>query len=566
MGMEMNKKTTIFLLISMMIIFIKCQEMPSKPEFQNPLDPGTFSEKGDPFNLSVAMVNNYAELQWSSIDNESVVGYKIYRRRDDDDSFTNIHVLNSLDTTFVDSTLEAGYRFWYFVTAFDNSGRESTKTEVKAIAFDSSPIIFINNDEKYTSTRDVALTILSSNCTEMKISNTPEFSDAVWENFSTSKGWRLSDNEGEKSVYVKLRDVDGQIIGTVHDEIYLDQTNPTARFSMDPQTGYVRDGISLDASASSDNMCDKSELKIRWDWQNDGEYDTGWNFDKDTLIIFEREGVYTIKLLVQDGAGLQDSIAKELNISVPVMIYIEAGTFTMGSKAGLGDSDEHPEHSVYLDGYWIDTYEVTNEEYSKFLNAGNAEHYNNGMEIVNSNGIYSPVDNFQHHPVVSVTYRAAKAYASWAGKSLPTEAQWERAARGDGQELYPWGEKLEPNQANYWNSGDPYELGGVDYTTPVGFYNGLNRDGYITRDNSNEYGLYDMAGNVWEWCLDWYDADYYSIGSYSNPAGPATGTHRVIRGGSWADDPYYLRATSRSYRDPDVMRSNIGFRCVINDF
>jgi len=220
------------------------------------------------------------------------------------------------------------------------------------------------------------------------------------------------------------------------------------------------------------------------------------------------------------------------------MVLIPAGEFLMGSNDG--SSDKKPVHTVYLDAFYIDKYEVTNAQYKKFMDATGhkAPNYWNDSRF-----------NDPKQPVVGVSWYDAKAYADWAGKRLPTEAEWEKAARGGlvGKK-YPWGDKITHDDANYEGTG------GKDiwvYPSPVGSF------------APNGYGLYDMAGNVLEWCADWYDGNYYKVSPKENPKGPASGNWRVFRGGSWFDDVHnLLRVASRDNDVPTGMGDDVGFRCA----
>jgi formylglycine-generating enzyme required for sulfatase activity len=277
-----------------------------------------------------------------------------------------------------------------------------------------------------------------------------------------------------------------------------------------------------------------------------------------------KEGKITIYVKVRyaDNSISQPfSASVTLDLTSPPMIYIPAGEFTMGSNEG--DSDESPKHTVFLDGYWVDKYEVTNKQYASFLSAGNGAHYFALMKInKNNDGSFTAEVSYESQPVIYASYENAQAYAQWRGVSLPTEAQWEKAARGNDSRIYPWGNLLESNRANYWESGDLAEKGNIPYTSPAGYYNGTNWNGYQTKDSPSPYGVYDLAGNVWEWCSDWYQKSYYGQSSAANPSGPGSGSTRVIRGGSWSDEAYYIRTSARSYRLPFERFNSIGFRCV----
>jgi serine/threonine-protein kinase len=236
------------------------------------------------------------------------------------------------------------------------------------------------------------------------------------------------------------------------------------------------------------------------------------------------------------------------------MVYVPAGEFLMGSEDANADNDEAPEHTVYLDAYWIYKYEVTNEQYAVFLNEmgnqseGGATWLDASDEDANiheSGGEWTADSGYEDHPVVEVTWYGAQAYCTWAGGELPTEAQWEKAARGEDGGTYPWGE-ADPNcdLVQYGSCpGDAITVGSL----PAG---------------ASPYGALDMAGNVWEWVADWYDADYYKNSPTQNPTGPASGTTRVLRGGSWFSYERVLRASLRLRSSPVGSNLNLGFRCV----
>ena len=223
------------------------------------------------------------------------------------------------------------------------------------------------------------------------------------------------------------------------------------------------------------------------------------------------------------------------------MVLIPAGSFEMGDHFDEGESDEQPVHTVQLDAFYMDATEVTVGQFREFVNQSGYSYGGNWDSVAK----HSPGDEY---PMVYVNWNDATAYAKWAGKRLPTEAEWEYAARGGliGKR-YPWGDELTHDDANYSGTGGKDKW---SECAPVGSF------------AANGYGLYDMAGNVWEWCADWYGEDYYGNSPAKNPPGPSTGTHPVLRGGSWHGNTAYLRGAYRYGGDPSPWYSYYGFRCV----
>jgi formylglycine-generating enzyme required for sulfatase activity len=228
------------------------------------------------------------------------------------------------------------------------------------------------------------------------------------------------------------------------------------------------------------------------------------------------------------------------------MVYVPAGEFMMGCNKAVDkkcDPDEKPYHKVYLNAYYIDKYEVTVAQYTECVNAGKCTPGNSG-DFCN----YGREDR-QNHPINCVDWNQAKAYCEWLGKRLPTEAEWEKAARGTDGRVYPWGNEWNPRNANWDERG---REDGYKETAPVGSYGG----------GVSPYGAYDMSGNVWEWVADWYGERYYRNSPSSNPRGPASGQYRVVRGGGWFGDyPDYLRASVRDWGGPGTRNLYVGFRC-----
>lgn len=220
------------------------------------------------------------------------------------------------------------------------------------------------------------------------------------------------------------------------------------------------------------------------------------------------------------------------------MALIPAGTFVMGSNEG----DQQPRHRVFIKAFYLDTYEVTNREYMAFV-----KETGHPKPPFYKDGDFNNPDQ----PVVGVTYYDAMTYAHWTGKRLPTEAEWEYAARGGlDNKKFPWGDEISAQHCNYVPSGGK-EADGFEYTAPVGKF------------PPNAFGLYDMSGNAWEWCQDFYNIAYYGISPDSNPTGPDSGYTRVVRGGSYLSiNPKYLTCTFRLELKPFVQDRYYGFRCA----
>lgn len=257
------------------------------------------------------------------------------------------------------------------------------------------------------------------------------------------------------------------------------------------------------------------------------------------------------------------------------MVRIDGGTFAMGTNGGF--RYEGPAHQVTVKSFWMDRYEVTVAGFERFVRATNykteAEKFGWSGVFDVETGKWTRVDGASwrspegpggkaamNEPVTQVSWSDAAAYAKWAGKRLPSEAEWEYAARGgrEGQ-LYPWGRDLHPGGnpvANWWQGVFPSHntiADGYKMRAPVGKF------------PPNPYGLYDLAGNVWEWCADWYDAGYYARSPRIQPRGASSGKERAMRGGSWMCSENYCRGyrvAARGHSSPDTGLNNIGFRCV----
>ncbi|MDF0650467.1 MAG: hypothetical protein CV081_13235 [Nitrospira sp. LK265] len=220
------------------------------------------------------------------------------------------------------------------------------------------------------------------------------------------------------------------------------------------------------------------------------------------------------------------------------LALVPAGEFTMGSTMA---DDEKPVHRVYLDAFYMDKYHVTVGQYAKYLEATDKEAPPE-WDIMNQ-------PHHQKRPVVNVSWYDAVTYCKWAGKRLPTEAEWEKAARGTDGRLYPWGNEAPTRlHANFGKKKWANHMALV----PVGMF----------ELGKSPYGIYDMAGNAWEWVNDWYDHDYYKKSPAKNPQGPKTGKSKVVRGGNWLYVQEFLRSSFRYNAEPSGRQFGYGFRCA----
>jgi len=293
--------------------------------------------------------------------------------------------------------------------------------------------------------------------------------------------------------------------------------------------------------------------------------------DIDTITVTVNRGVIsTIRgsgtVTVTSNGGTETVTINYDNQNDPYadMVYIPAGEFIMGSNFSTSP-DEQPEHTVYLDAFYVDKFEITNAQYATYLSevleAGEIQVNSNSVkkdgnelldldaadcQISYSDGTFIVDNGKDNYPVIEVSWFGADNYAHHYGKRLPTEAEWEKAARGTDQRTYPWGNESPTSSHCNFNSN-------VGHTTPVGQY---------SPKGDSPYGCSDMAGNVWEWCNDWYDEKYYSSSPTNNPPGPTAGLNRVLRGGPWGRDATDVHSYQRAGSNPIHGSYDFGFRCA----
>lgn len=286
-----------------------------------------------------------------------------------------------------------------------------------------------------------------------------------------------------------------------------------------------------------------------------------------------------LALLASRLLGLSDLPALSIATVEPPngMMLVPGGRFIMGSDTSI-NAAERPAHEVVVRSFWMDVHSVTYDQFAKFVAETGyittAEQVGHAMVFGDKRGpllrregadyrypggriAESEISSGGNYPVVQVSWYDARAYARWAGKRLPTEAEWERAARsGWAGAIFPWGSVETPDgrpRANYRQPGqDEFDSGADGFLglAPVGSF------------PPNRFGLTDMAGNVWHWCADWYADDYYALGFSQQPVGPPTGQSKVVRGGCSLDRASNLKVWARGHQRPDAGYQHVGFRCV----
>ena len=273
-------------------------------------------------------------------------------------------------------------------------------------------------------------------------------------------------------------------------------------------------------------------------------------------------------------AGSLLAAEQPINDGYGDLVYVPAGAFKMGDNFGDGESRERPVHAVTLDAFYIGKFEVTNADWRKFRDDAaydDTKLWPNGRVVPKDQSPYwtqannhgGAMPGSDNYPVLGVNWDAATAYCHWlsakTGKKyrLPTEAEWEKAARGTDQRRFPWGNSIDATYSSFTKSA-PFETAQI-----VGYYDGTKRGDFQTHSGASPYGAMDMAGNVMEWCQDWYGRGYYAESAKKNPQGPANGAYRVLRGGSFFFEPQDARSYARSGGWPSLQAWRmVGFRLV----
>ena len=323
---------------------------------------------------------------------------------------------------------------------------------------------------------------------------------------------------------VRLKDgsrVEGRIVEESADEIVLETSEGRRSIPRKQIEGVTRDDASVEVVLKSGRVIRGQVIRE----------------NNSTLLLqtaFSQVEISKINIETVNGKPAFGSAAVPVEARPedvhPEEVLIPAGAFLMGDSR----EKESPVHKVHLDAYWIDKYEVTCAQYRKFLESTGRPEPRYWQD---------PRFSEDAQPVVGVTWEDARDYCVWAKKRLPTEAEWEKAARGEQSRLYPWGDAYNPTFANTRKSKKKRPM-------PVGTYPA----------GVSPYGVHDMAGNVWEWCRDWHGKDYYSTSPARNPTGPKEGELRAVRGGGW--NARHVAMSHRRGVKPDKPDHALGFRCA----
>ena len=376
-----------------------------------------------------------------------------------------------------------------------------------------------------------------------------------WEVLSAPEPVVLSDSTAVQATFTPSHSGEYRFRLTVSDgqRSASDETALVIRFSGRPlaQAGpdqLVIPGatVTLDGSASSDP--DGDRLIYRWQLRSGPDTALSDPAGPNPTFVAAEPGTYLFLLEVEDADAHLDRDEVSIQVSAQVyperagMVQIPAGSFAMGNNRGSAE-DEAPEHQVELASFWMDKNEVSTAEYGACVEAGACAP---AGQFANCNG---PLTDRGDHPINCVDWTQANAYCQWAGKRLPSEAEWEKAARGTDKRKYPWGEASPSSGRLNYNSN----AGG---TQPVGSH----------PTGASPYGLFDMAGNVLEWTADYYAADYYATSPSQDPQGPgppAEGDFRVVRSSSWnTGDVRALTTTVRNNFPATTSDPALGFRCA----
>jgi formylglycine-generating enzyme required for sulfatase activity len=540
------------------------------------------------------------QLVWDDNSNDEL-GFIIERRSGDFGAFSRIDSVEADTTTYIDEGLQPGSLYQYRICAYNQGGESAYSNISGAETFELLPVPPENLEATAQSAFSISLNWedKSNNEDGFYIERSLSLPGPYTQIHTTNPNvqYYLDTSVQPETIYyyqVCAYNSAGQSNYTTPDSAQTLSADPAPPQNL-TVIGVTSNSVSLewdDMSTNEDGFIIERKIASADSFSAIHTNPANNNTYTDNQVYQLTDYQYRVKAYNIWG---ESGYSNVVNASTPQyspfeMVSVPAGIFTMGNEPYGYGNEYHPGNPVYVESFEIMKYEVTNEQYANFLN----EMFNAGMIIVYQGSVYSAdtsvvylaLENsdcqiqfngeifyaetyYQDYPVTLTTWYGANAFAEFYEMSLPSEAQWEKAARGtlgndnngdgvgDGYK-YPWGNTIDGSYANYNNSGDPWENGPSPYTSPVGAYDGSNYAGFQTQDNASVYGAYDLCGNALEWVDDWY-------GPYQNPhQPPVTGSYKVVRGGSWSSSTYFCRNAYRQYYDPSVHYNNLGFRCDRN--
>jgi len=304
----MRKKLLIrlsLLFVLFLIIIVSCETKPTAPVADNPLDTVNSETSGDPFKLTAKIADGGILLEWDNPQMKTISAFKVYRSEIETNGYTAISTISKDKNKFTDRFIQNGRSYWYRITALDENNKESEITNIAAVNVKTEPILVINGGDKYTMSREIQLTILSAGAVKMMLSNNIDFAEGQWEDYNTSKNWLLYNGDGQKIVYMKIKYDNGNESDIVSRQVLMDTTPPKLLLSVMPDSGITDETIfEFDATNSYDNLCPKEDLRIRYDWQDDGVFDTEWS--QPSLVNYMYSvggGDKTVRIELKDSIG-----------------------------------------------------------------------------------------------------------------------------------------------------------------------------------------------------------------------------------------------------------------------
>ena len=519
-------------------------------------------------------------LSWTQSTDEDFEKYELYRAQEPGVTTAGALVAGitePTETIFQDTGLDVYDRYFYRLWVFNAAGQSAPSNEVSGVTSYEAPPASVTLEDPSDIT-GTSMTLSWGQSRSLDFAGyqlyrseeelVDEDATLIYETPDQNSLFFIDDELAPNTTYyyrVYVTDIWNIASGSnvVHAET-LNTEAPVCEISWSSPWKRVGDAFEFTAINCADNATAPEDLQVRWVF-GDGSDGTEYGTARTASHAYSERGVYWVVLWVFDGTYSANTKAPVIAGDV---VQLVEDDFTMGRASGTTPwPSMEPPRTVHVDGFYMDTYEVTNAELAAFLSDGNASEYFTGHEVVdNADGTYDPVIDLEEWPATGVHWYNAVAFCEWAGKRLPTEAEWEYAARGpaDGPNyVFPWGNTLPegvyPVPANY------AELVGT--VVAVGSYgNGVTAwDGSVV--------LHDMAGNAAEWVHDLYDPDYYAWANANsdndNPTGPEESpfvpdepAYRVARGGAFPNDENPLRVDFRTYADPLLRGSARGFRCV----